>query len=392
MSWPALVELTRRVEEPGAVAGGGGDAGALGQRQAQRPERLVGLDRSAAGRPGSPRSGAARARPAQSRRRRRRARRRRPRRPGSRSRRLPLRRPVTSPCWSFSASLARFLASSTSGWLNGWMPSTWPAAATAISQRIIWAPSSSSSGRRMRTTGWPARSSAASVGSTSSSAVRAGDRQVNEHPVVAVARPRPSRQAPARRPPAGCPSRPCPCSRRRAARARPGSRRSAASRRRSACPARPAAASPRSAPSCEAGFSWAGAASRRSVPSGVERRARASSVRVDADHRRRHQAEVGQRRVAPAQVRLGLETPPEPPLPRQVGERAARVGDRREVGPGRLAPVLQPVPEVAEEATGSRPSCRTCSPPGRGPSSGRPPPALPAPSPGGSSRAPSGAR
>ena len=54
-------------------------------------------------------------------------------------------------------------------------------------------------------------------------------------------------------------------------------------------------------------------------------------VQIDPHQRCVHQAEVRQRRVAPADVGIRLEHLAEPPLPARVAERGSRVGDRDEV-------------------------------------------------------------
>ena len=84
-----------------------------------------------------------------------------------------------------SRSRVSCLASSTLGWSNGSMPSTIPATAVANSQRQASAPRSIGSLKVMRMTGWPAASRA--VGERVASAVvRAGQVEADEDAVRAV--------------------------------------------------------------------------------------------------------------------------------------------------------------------------------------------------------------
>ena len=108
---------------------------------------------------------------------------------------------------------------------------------------------------------------------------------------------------------------------------------------------RPAsAASPRMAPSHAAGIFQRGHAGGAGLRHPV--RPMQQGLDVDADQRRRHQAEVGQRRIAAADVGRIDEGAAEPALAGEPLERRAGIGDRDEL----RAPAAGALPEVAEEA------------------------------------------
>ena len=68
---------------------------------------------------------------------------------------------------------------------------------------------------------------------------------------------------------------------------------------------------------------------------------------VDAEQRARHDAEVGKRRIAPAEVGIGAKHPAEVLLGRQVVQLGARVGHH-----GELLGPSDPIPEEVEMAAG----------------------------------------
>ncbi len=115
-------------------------------------------------------------------------------------------------------------------------------------------------------------------------------------------------------------------------------------------------------------------------------RALEQAAHVDADQRRRHDAEGRQRAVASADVGIAREDVPEAVLARELLEARAGIGDR-----GEVAAVCRRARRSARTATAARSCRRTSRRRGTASAAGRSAPARRAPSPRRSSRARAGA-
>ena len=203
-----------------------------------------------------------------------------------------------------------------------------PAIAVATSQRTNSAPRSIGSASSIRMTGWPAASSA--VGqrrrgrrpSAPASAIRTNARSgavgLDGAERLEVDRDDPDAVLAGALGDELLDPRPERCRSRR----RPGT---------SACRGRPWPASPIARPSETPGLA-AGSGSRQAPEH--RRGRREQRVEVDPDERRRHEPDVGQRRVAAADVGRVEEDLAEVVVVLDVPRRSARVGDGGEVGAG----------------------------------------------------------